>query len=193
MFLFKSVGGNWNVNVIISSGQLWKHWISHWECWSSHHENFWAFVGVSLNIAWFSWWVRPVFCWPQYADRWFSRWLGSESVFFKIQLELEHLRSEDTPTASWWLILGSHIGFQSEEDKVKVTNLKNLPKCYFFKLWNLYRRHTFWSCLIRCVNMKWIWRVLLKIQSGSLSRPEMLRKFLPLYNLPSSLYIYSLI
>ena len=27
-------------------------------------------------------------------------------------------------------------------------------------------RHTFWSCLIRCANMKWIWWVLLKIQSG---------------------------
>ena len=27
-------------------------------------------------------------------------------------------------------------------------------------------RLTFWSCLIRCANMKWIWGVLLKIQSG---------------------------
>ena len=27
-------------------------------------------------------------------------------------------------------------------------------------------RHTFWSCLIRCANMKWIPWVLLKIQSG---------------------------
>ena len=27
-------------------------------------------------------------------------------------------------------------------------------------------RHTFWSCLIRCANMKWIRWVLLKIQSG---------------------------
>ena len=29
-----------------------------------------------------------------------------------------------------------------------------------------YTRHTFWSCLIRCANMKWIRWVLLKIQSG---------------------------
>ena len=28
-----------------------------------------------------------------------------------------------------------------------------------------YMRHTFWSCLIRCVNMKWIQQVLFKIQS----------------------------
>ena len=31
---------------------------------------------------------------------------------------------------------------------------------------NLYMQHTFWSCLIRCANMKWIQLVLWKIQSG---------------------------
>ena len=30
----------------------------------------------------------------------------------------------------------------------------------------LYTWHTFWSCLIRCVNMKWIGQVSMKIQSG---------------------------
>ena len=48
---------------------------------------------------------------------------------------------------------------KSKEDKVKVTNLKNLPK-FQISTW-----HTLWSCLIRCANMKWIWWVLLKIQS----------------------------
>ena len=39
-----------------------------------------------------------------------------------------------------------------------------------FKFWNgHYMRHTFLSCLIRCANMKWIWWVLLKIQSGHFS------------------------
>ena len=58
----------------------------------------------------------------------------------------------------YWVILDP----KSEEDKVKVTNLKNSPK-----FWNKhYTRHTFWSCLIRCANMKWIRWVLLKIQSG---------------------------
>ena len=42
--------------------------------------------------------------------------------------------------------------------------------CQIFKFWNLakklYTRHTFWSCLRRCVNMKWIWEVLWKLQSG---------------------------
>ena len=55
-----------------------------------------------------------------------------------------------------WVILDP----KSKEDKVKVTNLK-------IEFWNgHYTRHTFWSCLIRCANMKWIRWVLLKIQSG---------------------------
>ena len=62
-----------------------------------------------------------------------------------------------------WVILDP----KSKEDKVKVTNFKNSPKFQFFKFWNgYYTRHTFWSCLIRCANMKWIRWVLLKIQSG---------------------------
>ena len=75
--------------------------------------------------------------------------------------QLERLRSEDTPhrlmithtIESYWI--------SSQKKTVKVTNLKNLP------FWNkLYTWHTFWSCLIRCANMKWIRWVLLKIQSG---------------------------
>ena len=55
----------------------------------------------------------------------------------------------------------------SQQDKVKVTNSKKLPKYQILKFHNkLYMQHTFWSCLIRCANMKWIWQVLWKIQSG---------------------------
>ena len=62
-----------------------------------------------------------------------------------------------------WVILDP----KSKEDKVKVTNLKNSPKFQISEFWNgHYTRHTFWSCLIRCANMKWIRWVLLKIQSG---------------------------
>ena len=54
-----------------------------------------------------------------------------------------------------------------KEDKVKVTNLKNSPNFQIFQFWNKhYMRHNFSSCLIRGANMKWIWQVLLKIQSG---------------------------
>ena len=60
-----------------------------------------------------------------------------------------------------WVILDP----KSKEDKIKVTNLKKLAKISNF--WNgHYTRHTFWSCLIRCANIKWIRWVLLKIQSG---------------------------
>ena len=62
-----------------------------------------------------------------------------------------------------WVILDP----KSKENKVKVTNLKNSSKFQIFEYRNgHYTRHTFWSCLIRCANMKWIRWVLLKIQSG---------------------------
>ena len=62
-----------------------------------------------------------------------------------------------------WVILDP----KSKEDKAKVTYLKNSPKFQIFEFWNgHYTQHTFWSCLIRCTNMKWIRWVLLKIQSG---------------------------
>ena len=62
-----------------------------------------------------------------------------------------------------WVILDP----KSKQDKVKVTNLKISPKFQIFLFRNThYTRHTFWSCLIRCANMKWIRWVLLKIQSG---------------------------
>ena len=91
----------------------------------------------------------------------------------KLLLKLDLTRTTRTP-AFWgypsphdypyyWVILDP----KSKEDKVKVTNLKNLPKLQISQYWNnLYMRHTFWSCLIRCANIKWFWRVLLKIQSG---------------------------
>ena len=61
-----------------------------------------------------------------------------------------------------WVILDP----KSKEDKVKVKIFKNSPKFQIFEFWNEhYTRHTFWSCSIRCANMKWIQWVLLKIQS----------------------------
>ena len=64
-----------------------------------------------------------------------------------------------------WVILDP-----KSKDKVKVANLKNSPKFKIFEFWNgNYTRHTFWSCLIRCANMKWIRWVFLKIQSGHVS------------------------
>ena len=44
------------------------------------------------------------------------------------------------------------------QDKVKVTNLRKLPNIPILEfLKQLNTRHIiFWSCLIRCINMKWI-------------------------------------
>ena len=71
------------------------------------------------------------------------------------------VNSHDHP--HYWFILDP----KSKQDKVKSTNWKNLSKlqnCEFWK--HLYMGHTFGSCLIRRVNIKWIWQVLWKIQNG---------------------------
>ena len=99
---------------------------------------------------------------------------SSEPMMVYCQLNPWETRTTRTP-AFWgysplphdypyyWFILDP----KSKEEKVKVTNLKNLPKLNFLRFRNNhYMRHTFWSCLISCANMKWIRRVLLKIQSG---------------------------
>ena len=51
--------------------------------------------------------------------------------------------------------------------KSKLQIQRICQKFIFFLFWKkLYMRHPFWSCWIRCVNMKWIHHVLWKIQSG---------------------------
>ena len=46
---------------------------------------------------------------------------------------------------------------KSKQDKVKVTHFKKLPKIQFLKFYKkLQTRHTFWGCLVPCINMKWI-------------------------------------
>ena len=46
---------------------------------------------------------------------------------------------------------------KSKQDKVKVTNLKKMPKIQILKFCSkLYILQTFWSYLIKCMNMKWI-------------------------------------
>ena len=72
----------------------------------------------------------------------------------KKKLELERLRSDDTPTLTSPPIPPPHdypyysviLDPKSKQDKVKVTNLKNSPKFQFFKFWNKhYTRHNFSS------------------------------------------------
>ena len=83
-----------------------------------------------------------------------------------------------SPAAPWLPILLIHIVSQVKTIQNQSYNLMNLPILHFFfifentlhathflKLFDK-MRHTFWSCLIRYVNMKWIRWVLLKIQRG---------------------------
>ena len=54
-----------------------------------------------------------------------------------------------------------------KKTKSKLQVPKNLPKIQILEFCNNpYMRHTFWSCLIRWVIMKWIRLVLWKIQNG---------------------------
>ena len=92
-----------------------------------------------------------------------------QSSRYVIELEqLECLRSEDTPAALWLPILLSHIGYRVKRRQSQGYKFKEFVwKFQIFKFWNKhYTQHTFWSCLIRCANMKWIRLVLLKLQSG---------------------------
>ena len=69
------------------------------------------------------------------------------------------------PAASGSPILLSHIGSQVKRRQRQIYKFKKFA--HIFKFWNKrYTRHTFWSCLIRCANTKWIQRVSLKLQSG---------------------------
>ena len=65
-----------------------------------------------------------------------------------------------------WFILDP----KSKLDQVKVTKFKkrNAKNSDFGILQQvlLYTQHTFWSYLIRCINMKWVQQVLSKIPSG---------------------------
>ena len=72
-----------------------------------------------------------------------------------------------------WTVDGSGSGgnwpktTSQKKTKSKLQIKKIRQNFKFLEFWNgHYTRHTFWSCLIRCANMKWIRWVLLKIQSG---------------------------
>ena len=105
--------------------------------------------------------------------------LGKEISYFGNKLEQpECLHSEDTPHClmithtieSYWFTsqatsLLSHIGSQIKRRQSQSYKFQEFAN--FSNYWILHcARHTFWSCLIRCANMKWIRWVLLKMQSG---------------------------
>ena len=83
----------------------------------------------------------------------------------------EHSRNCFTDTPPDYMITHTIDSYQipsqqSNQDKVKVTNLKFFPKIQMLEFYKKnYTPHTFWSCLTRCINTKWIWLVLWKLQS----------------------------
>ena len=86
-------------------------------------------------------------------------WKYIQRSLYQCQLEqLERLRSEDTPRRL--MITRTIESYWIPSQKMTKSKLQIL------KIRQNFTRHTFWSCLIRCANMKWIRWVLLKIQSG---------------------------
>ena len=56
------------------------------------------------------------------------------------------------------LVAIKEVRHSGQQDKVKIKIFLKLPKNSNFEILQkkLYTQHTFWSCLIRCINMKWI-------------------------------------
>ena len=87
--------------------------------------------------------------------------------------ELNYTRTTKTPAfwgypaASWLPIQLSLIGSQVKRRQSQSYKIKEFAKIQIFEFcYKQNTQHTFWSCLMRYGNMKWIWQVLLKIQSG---------------------------
>ena len=57
-------------------------------------------------------------------------------------------------------------GHKKTKSKLEIPKICQKFKFYKFAITQGYMWHTFWSCLIRCANMKWIRLLLCKIQNG---------------------------
>ena len=76
-----------------------------------------------------------------------------------------------TRTPAFWYTLRhpmiTHTRSQVKSRQSQSYKFKKLPKFQILKFCKkLYMRHTFWNCLMRCINMKWIQQELKALQSG---------------------------
>ena len=72
-----------------------------------------------------------------------------------------------SPATTWLPIPMIHIRSQVMRRQSQIIDYKKLPKISIFKFCKkLYTWHTFWSCLIRCINTKWIQPELWPLQGG---------------------------
>ena len=83
----------------------------------------------------------------------FGRLLNESTILILTRIT----RTIRTPASMITHIRDSYQIQKSKQDKFKITNFKKLPKIQNLKFcMKVYMQHTFWSCLIRCINMKWI-------------------------------------
>ena len=102
--------------------------------------------------------------------------------------QLERLNSEDNPAASWLPILLSHTGSQVKRRQSQSYKFKEFAKTSNFWILKQTVHDTHLLMLLdKMCNKKWIWRVLLKIQSGhdSVHRRTRWNQYTPLSTLLS--------
>ena len=83
----------------------------------------------------------------------------------KFKCKLEPLHSEIPPTATWLPILLIHIRSQVKTRQSQSYKFKKIAKNSNFKILQATLHATHTSCLIRCINMKWIQPKLKALQS----------------------------
>ena len=141
----------------LACDQLWAHFLCH------------NYVSVFYHKSrLYSWQIQHF----SKSGGWLTRLRQHKTSLFsslcqwlETQLQLGCLSSEDTPCCPWLPILLIHIWSQVKTKQSQSYKFKEFAKSSIFSLKNkCYMRHTCWSRLIRCVNMKWIRWVLLKIQ-----------------------------
>ena len=105
----------------------------------------------------------------------FWKWgSGIQNLLENGVLKVSKLKKKNrTRTPSFWhtprhlMITHSSDSHQIPSENKTKSKLRSLKNCQIFKFCKkLYTRHTCWSCLIRCINIKWIQPKLLVLQSG---------------------------
>ena len=118
---------------------------------------------VTLREPCTAWWAVAILWGPRHNGGQWSHWENQQKL-----KQLEPLHSKNTPCCP--MITHTIDSFQIPSQNKTKSKLQIWKICQKFKFWNFainfYMRHTFWSCLIRCVNMKWIWLVLWKLRRG---------------------------
>ena len=142
----------------------------------AHGNNFWKnhdTMTETVKNVWQTYrttdWTIHRAAWSQLKKSWLQKMqfhLVVQNNHLQKGTRLECLRSEIhlmITDPDYWFT----SDLESKPHKSKLQIEKKMPKLHTLEFCNKpEKQHTFWSCLIRCVNIKWIRLVLWKLQSG---------------------------